>query len=683
MTTNLKNLNPIHPNPPRWEPHADPSLIEVPGLDTSASVNDQIDQIEHLITVKLQNTDANFSRIQHILSTRILPAFKRYSVGTEPVREAAKFWTSFYEQAAQIRLPTYDDYPFVQEQQPEDDTNSSAVASESASASTHDSTSFDPSRTPSDSSFLPGQAAISSTPATASRHRAQNSHDTFTTQNSDPSWNPSLESPLVRLDRDLQDFARDEQQPVSESVADVSQGYNDSDTAEMTIHAQVNSEHYIEPRFPSPDKGKSRQRTDLLRLAVDPQLSMRPGVSPLRFKQKPKTPIAASRNPYLPPGTQPSEWSGVVDLRDPSAMTPRRSQFAARSTTPIASSSAANNQFHEYYDDGDDLDLPPGMSPPVMMEFARLPKLGRTPSKEAAARIGRDLIGNAQRFVQPNLHIGQGGTESSLSSATPPSLSKYMRSSDDSVSSSAVDSTLESMMNRIGSNVPGGYRASTSREQTASSSLEEYVPTSSLSGAGYAPARTPFMGPTALSVEGLAHLHPSALQTPDQQRYDVLHMQDDSMLEPTMPQDSDSSMDSMDSMEDEIHDTAHPSAAFLLASQQRGRNDDEDSSFGSDDTDGDDLDDGGEPIHPFARAAAGIDDGFDDSFEDDEPEEETVFGMRPAERAARASEAATSGGAFVVHGVEPVQDTIGIAERLDILGKSPTPWAGQGGGSLG
>lgn len=45
---------PIPPNPPRWEPSTDPSTIVVPGLDTTASVNDQIDQIEQLITIKLQ-----------------------------------------------------------------------------------------------------------------------------------------------------------------------------------------------------------------------------------------------------------------------------------------------------------------------------------------------------------------------------------------------------------------------------------------------------------------------------------------------------------------------------------------------------------------------------------------------------------------------------------------------------
>ena len=45
---------PIEHNPPRWSPSADPASIVVPGLDANAPINDQIDQIEQLITIKLQ-----------------------------------------------------------------------------------------------------------------------------------------------------------------------------------------------------------------------------------------------------------------------------------------------------------------------------------------------------------------------------------------------------------------------------------------------------------------------------------------------------------------------------------------------------------------------------------------------------------------------------------------------------
>lgn len=48
------NREPIAPNPSRWKPSNDSASINVPGLDKDASVSDQIEQIEQLITIKLQ-----------------------------------------------------------------------------------------------------------------------------------------------------------------------------------------------------------------------------------------------------------------------------------------------------------------------------------------------------------------------------------------------------------------------------------------------------------------------------------------------------------------------------------------------------------------------------------------------------------------------------------------------------
>lgn len=50
----MASLKPIEPKAPRWEPTADPNGIVIPGLDTTAPVNEQIEQIEQLITIKLQ-----------------------------------------------------------------------------------------------------------------------------------------------------------------------------------------------------------------------------------------------------------------------------------------------------------------------------------------------------------------------------------------------------------------------------------------------------------------------------------------------------------------------------------------------------------------------------------------------------------------------------------------------------
>ncbi|KAI0315328.1 hypothetical protein OF83DRAFT_1085023 [Amylostereum chailletii] len=673
MPQEIKEPNIIPPNPPRWEPSTDPANIAVPGLDTSAPVNDQIDQIEQLITLKLQNIDANFSKMQHIMSTRLLPAFKRYSVATEPVREAAKFWTSFYEQAAQIRIPTSGDFSTEQDDpsSPSEHKSAQADSEPSTSHATDPSTSFDPNRTPSESSFMPGQGAVSSTPAATSRHRAQNPHDTFSTQG-EPSWSASLESPLVRLDRDLRNFGQEDQ-----SVAS-SASHTFDDTEDDTIHAST-LQH--EPPAPSasPSKGKSRQhslREDVLR-------SAHKAVSPLRFRAKPKTPIPLSRNPYLPEGSKPKDWSGIVDLRDPSLTTPPRSHrtFRTRPVTPQARPPDED----EDEDEDEDL-LPPGMSPPVMMQFATLPTLGRTPQKKAAARIGQDLLGDARRGQRGP--FGGHAVESSMSSvSSPPSISRYTHNSSQASTTSAADSTLDSLLRRV--NSLGHRQESSSASTGPSSAIPSSNPSYYTSAPGPSFARPlPAPPPSSLAPPPTTSFATSSSSlapppqpvtlpvTPDPPYY---HYPEDPTPHALLRDDDSLDFDDFD--EDEVNNTAHPSAAFLLASRARGADSDSDASFGSSNTSSDSFgydDAGGAPVHPFARGAS-VSDDFEDSFEDEgmegggEMPEETVFGVPPAERAARASEAGLGlgpDGRLRMLGADALLDTA----TLGLPTESPTPW---------
>jgi len=180
----------------------------------------------------------------------------------------------------------------------------------------------------------------------------------------------------------------------------------------------------------------------------------------------------------------------------------------------------------------------------------------------------------------------------------------------------------------------------------------------------------------------------------------------DATIEATPESDDGSTTSTFSSSgEDSVHNTAHPSAAFLLASRQRGLHD----RGGRDDfdeaDDGDDFDDSLDtdidadataalaPVHPFARAratAAHDDAGeYDDSFDSfsfdgsggDEGErpEETVFGVRPAVREAAQPR-------LRMLGDELLQDTIGYGDRRGRAGlveESPTPWGGGSGGHSG
>ncbi|KAH8997142.1 DASH complex subunit Ask1-domain-containing protein [Lactarius hatsudake] len=484
MPKSIKELKPIPPNPPRWEPSTDPSSIAIPGLDTTASVNDQIDQIDQLITLKLQDIDANFSKMQQVLSNRILPAVKRFAIGTEPVREAAKFWTSFFEHAAQVHIPTSDHLSSMQEpSSTSSDAHDVASTPESSSATPGPSSNtFDLNRTPSESSFLPAHAAVSSTPAAATA-RAQAANSTFFASQpsiADPSWSALVESPLVRLDRELREFTRADPQPASTST--------DTDT-------------------------------------------------------DPPTP---TRTPHV------------------------STRVAAAPTTP----------YEDYAEE--EPTLPVGMSPPVMLPFARLPTLGRSPAKSAAAQIRHTLVRDALRDAGGGTSAGSSGVLS------PPSLSRYTRGASASLTSLGADPELDSLMRRV-SLFPRDPQRVPSVQ--AASLMTPPAP----SGAAAGVAATPE------SDDGSASAFSSSGE------------------------------------EDSVHNTAHPSAAFLLASRQRGRHDDDDNDDDEDDSldaDPDAATASFEPVHPFARVvAAGAEDDSFDSLDGDAPEE-TVFGARPVKRGA-------------------------------------------------
>ncbi|KNZ76314.1 DASH complex subunit ask1 [Termitomyces sp. J132] len=587
----------IPENPARWRPNPDPASIAVPGLDTSAPVLDQIEQMEQLITLKLQNIDANFAKIHHLLANKVLPALKRYAVSTEPVREAAKFWTSFYEQAAQIKIPTFDDYSTVNEesQQPEM-TSTSTMQDQSleTSSSLSKSHHIESSMTSTNVSFRPGQDAFSSTPATTQ-------------------------------DATILEYSKAEQGP------------------SMHIDKPTQIPTQRESRLqPHDEKGKARDTNEpllhnVLRHSLYPidtssASAISAVTSPLKYRGKPKTPVPKKFNPFLSPDKDPSQWDGIVDLTDSSAMTPQR--FRKNKLT-----SSHQTPAREADDDSFD-GLPPGMSPPVLMSPARPPrstaelgflKLGQTPRRDASVRITRDLVrdvqfrsGNASR--DGHFHSRNESTMSTM--PTPPSLSRYRR--DDTSDSIVIDSSLESMMRRVGLNVP-----------------------SSVSTTGSTPDDPATSSPIF-----------------DEETITPVHQHED------LGMDSDS--DSMD----EINNTAHPSHAFLMASA--GARDDSDDSFGSNHS-SDSLNDEGAnpdfaPVHPFAGSVEN--DGFDDSYDDEmfdhlhgEVQEETLFGVPPQQRmqAQQRSNPGNAGQGLRMLGEDLLQDTIAIGSQIDRIENSPTP----------
>ncbi|KAF9566986.1 hypothetical protein CPC08DRAFT_63388 [Agrocybe pediades] len=681
----------IPPNPTRWKPNPNPASIVVPGVDTEASTADQIEQIEQLITIKLQNIDENFSKIHNVLATKLLPAIKRYAVGTEPVREAAKFWTSFYEQAAQIRIPTIDDdystvneTPSAQEEEQEE-TSQYADQQEQASVGSQDTTTrpeiYEASVVNSETSFFP-QGGFASTPATA-RHAA--TANSFASQVSeDPSWTASMESPLVRLNREIDNFSKESEDSILSSTPDTHrpEASRVDDLTELTFQQDRS-------KVPLSAKGKAKEVTPLLKNVLRHNLysasdnssfdsTIISKLSPAKPK-KPKTPtIDKSLNPYLRPNDTPTEWSGIVDLRDPSAFTPQRYR---------SDKAMANYPTTPYQDEDDSFEgLPPGMSPPVLVSPARPPRtsaelgllrLGQTPAKDASARIQRDLIRDFQQQSSGDtrrlFNFAKDKSDSTMSTVTtPPSLSRYRPGNEynSTENSLSKDTSLEDMIRRIRVDIrpnvgmTPGMGSTPGLNIRPKARVRDPIVTPPVAGHGY-PPQTP---------EGDLRSQP-LFDTPGAGTpgYD-LEVQEEIRED----FDSDDSMDSLD----EINNTAHPSAAFLMASERAGQFDD---SFGSsnqsgDSLAGDEVIEGLAPVHPFAGVVN--DDGFDDdddSFDDfnrGDYQTETVFGVPPMQAGTRLSD----GRNLHLHGSDLLNDTesisthISAAERVE---QSPTPanWA--------
>jgi len=294
-----------------------------------------------------------------------------------------------------------------------------------------------------ESSFHPNQDAFSSTPATA---RVTHSNENAARNVEIPSWSTSLESPFIRLSREVENLSLKD-----EIITFTSSTVPDSTLDEPTPSAKpiVAQKSLREGKSISLREKTMRHQlysvSDMSSIAATSR-----NISPLKPRSKPKTPIPKDMNPYIPPGTDLRKWDGVIDLRDPSTATPRSHH------TQTLSHKGAPPQEHAFDEDEDSDTLPPGMSPPVMMSPIRRQKaadhslLAPTPVKNASVRIKQDILRSVQKERQ------YGGTiESSLSTMpTPPSFSQYQDRGPPDITDSLTDPSFSSMMRRVGLEVP-------------------------------------------------------------------------------------------------------------------------------------------------------------------------------------------------------------------------------------
>jgi DASH complex subunit ASK1 len=447
-----------------------------------------------------------------------------------------------------------------------------------------------------------------------------------------------MESPLLRLKGEIENFTANESQftpaPLSRHTSSSAQAEPTPEPADTTI-LPVSSK----------GKGKAKVADPLLRGVLRHNLysnqstdEFSTAASPARPKAKPKTPvIPKTYNPYLPPNTDPKEWNGVVNLSDASILTPQ----GYRSGKRPASQRKLKTPTRDDSDDSIDL---AGMSPPVLMSPARPPrssaelgllKVGQSPVKQAAARIKQDLLRDVQANSARKFQ-GRGNAnpiESSMSTvSTPPSLSRYHRA--DASDSAADDSTLENMLRRV------GLAPTTAIASTPGLRVRSKVKNDNTPQAAYRASSSPDSGD---------------------------NLSQNPLFTPGVINEDDGSLDDWDS--DSFDDEVNPG----IVSARPGAIQDDDA-FDSDDS-SDSLTDEivgfvPPPGHPVDDYIEEDSESFD--YDNGEVQEETVFGVPPAQR-LRAAAAQQHG--LRLHGGDLLDDTIGAQAIAGVRNtdESPTP----------
>ncbi|KIO16316.1 hypothetical protein M407DRAFT_34029, partial [Tulasnella calospora MUT 4182] len=326
---------------PHFVPSADPASIVVPGVDPTLPPAVQIEQIDQLITDRLASIDNNMAKAHQILTTQILPSVQRFAQATQPTRDAARFWKSFFELAAQVRVPAEGDYSQlepelgteVHEAHPEEHDETSEGAEETGNETvTEDSTTHahqreQPATQLTPSSFLsaPGQSGVehsfsnvvSSTPARP-QHAGHDVSQMSIASTDVSAWSPShgslVSGPGIPSSSNVQSGTSAPAVKPSKAAATLLTDFSFSSSSDSSAFqppspstdgtSQTTSS--FEMGVPVPQRPKGKGKTTDLRQKV------------LRRNSKggagPGTPKLSKYNPFQPTAEDGAKWNGLVDL---------------------------------------------------------------------------------------------------------------------------------------------------------------------------------------------------------------------------------------------------------------------------------------------------------------------------------------------------------------------------------
>ncbi|RSH78857.1 DASH complex subunit ask1 [Apiotrichum porosum] len=365
---------------PQGNPHQaillQPPFFTIPGVSSSSSVSAQMEQIDQLNTLLLQEIDANFAKFHQIVTSRILPDIKKFSLDDRPTRDAAAFWATFFARAS----GTADEGPSF--------TNSFA----------------EPSVIDEHTMTLP-EGSFAFDPATSSTPLPRKAND---------SWESSIGSPFDRVDTQLGALRIGNDDSSEMPTPSLPSGYSPLPADEYNYDASTGT---VDPNeLPS---FTSRLQASIAAQPRQPPVpAPAPAPVPTRAPAQPSnvfddddsdlpTPRAPARfaSPARPrPSTHLIDLTATPLNAKYMRPTPKATSVFAATHAPVGGPSTSSASIpapapRNIFDEDDEFDFP--MSPPVTMSFPLPPRaqamtdLARTPAKVPPPRLAAAAASSA------------------------------------------------------------------------------------------------------------------------------------------------------------------------------------------------------------------------------------------------------------------------------------------------
>ncbi|KAH9818280.1 hypothetical protein DFH28DRAFT_110053 [Melampsora americana] len=342
-------------------------------------------QVDQILVSLLQNIDANFGRTHRTITHKIIPEVERYGEASRGIWEGLKFWQHFFEASANVQLSGYDDEmdtSKVTEDASRDDALSHDLDAEDVSQGVPPSPNDD--QNVSSSSF---DSVIASEPPVV-----DTSHQSGSTASlrRPPGWDDmSFDSPDVTL-----------QNPTAQEISHILNNSHSNSlasgfTASPSIPGKVEGDSRLEDGSPVSRRKSGGTGSMLLH-----QVIMKNMIKTHHNRPKGSTPakpkgtgseITASRMAF-PSEVNDPDWNGIADLRKTNLES--FTSPSKKKTQPYISESSKKGKSREWEEEDS---IMAGISPPQTLHFS-VPrsKLARTPAKEAARLVTRDILETAR-----------------------------------------------------------------------------------------------------------------------------------------------------------------------------------------------------------------------------------------------------------------------------------------------